>query len=77
MVCMDRLKFGILPELICNIVFVANKEMGELCFWVGIKYDALLEPFSVSEVVKLKKQAYTLFLDEHLSRWLSSLLLFR
>ena len=29
---MDGLKFGVLPELLSHIVFVANKEAGELCF---------------------------------------------
>ena len=50
---------------------------GGIMFWAGIIGDRLVGPFRVPEGVKLTSNAYTAFLDNHLSPWLDDLPLSR
>ena len=55
--------------------FHSQQEGRGIMFWVGIIGDKLCGPFWVPEAAKLTSNAYTAFLDKHLSPWLDNLLL--
>ena len=50
---------------------------GGVMFWAGNIGEELVGPFRVPEGVKLPSNAYTAFLDDHLSPWLEDLPLSR